>query len=131
MVRKRLLQKMPRIREEMDPPFFFGDPEPEVMLVGWGSNFGIMKEVVEERRGSGLAMLHFSEVFPLPPDGSFDYLGLMRSCPRTICVENNALGQLAMLIKRETGYEFPDSIRRYDGRPFTLESFMEEIDAHG
>ncbi len=48
MVRKRLLLKKPRIREEMEPPFLFGDPKPETLLVGWGSTLGLLKEAVEE-----------------------------------------------------------------------------------
>jgi 2-oxoglutarate ferredoxin oxidoreductase subunit alpha len=48
----------------------------------------------------------------------------------TICVENNATGQFALLMKAETGYEFNGRINRYDGRPFTLETFLGELNAH-
>ena len=47
-----------------------------------------------------------------------------------ICVENNAGGRFSRLYRAETGYEFKASINKYDGRPFTLEELVEEIDGH-
>jgi hypothetical protein len=35
-----------------------------------------------------------------------------------------------MLLQMETGFRFNDLISRYDGRPFTKESLLEEINAH-
>jgi len=34
-------------------------------------------------------------------------------------VENNATGQLAQLIRRETGINITEKILKYNGRPFT------------
>ena len=45
----------------------------------------------------------------------------------TICIENNATGQFARLMKAETGYSFNGFINKYDGRPFTLEELVKEI----
>ena len=97
-----------------------------------------MKEAVDELSNSSrIAMLHFSEIYPFPPQppleggrgegGSFDYLKLLRGAKLTICIENNATGQFARLMKAETGYSFNGFINRYDGRPFTLEELVKEI----
>ncbi len=129
MVQKRLLKKMPAIKAEIDPPTFYGSEKPEVVLVGWGSTYGVMREVVDTEPTRNAALLHFSEIYPFPDTQKFDYLGLLRSAKRTICVEQNAMGKLASLMRSETGFVFDAHVLKYDGRPFTVESLSGEIDA--
>ena len=103
-------------------------PRPGNVLVGWGSIYGVMREAVDElSKSASIAMLHFSEVFPLPGLDRFDYMRLLGSAKRTICIEQNATGQFDRLIKAETGFEFSDHIRKYDGRPFLREELAREV----
>jgi 2-oxoglutarate ferredoxin oxidoreductase subunit alpha len=75
-------------------------------------------------------MLHFSEVFPLPLRKPFDYIGYLGRAKRTICIEQNASGQFARLLRAETGFEFDAQIHRYDGRPFSAAQLIGEINGH-
>jgi len=128
MTEKRLFKKLPRIKEEIEPPMFYGNDRPEVVIVGWGSTFGVMREAVDDLSGENrIAMLHFSELYPFPSSEKFDYLGLLRNASLTICVENNATGQFEQLVRAETGYEFNRNIRKYDGRPFVREELVSRI----
>jgi 2-oxoglutarate ferredoxin oxidoreductase subunit alpha len=77
-----------------------------------------------------IAMLHFSEIFPLPSNQTFDYLEILEKAKTTICIEQNASGQFARLMKTETGFEFTGKINRYDGRPFLVEELLGEISAY-
>lgn len=130
MVDKRLSKKLPNIRSEMAPPLFYGSNNPDIVITGWGSTYGVMKESVDRLSGTrNIAMLHFSEIYPFPSTDKFDYLQVLNNAKATICVENNATGQFARLIRAETGYEFKNAIKRFDGRPFTLEGLSGEIDA--
>lgn len=130
MVEKRLFKKLPRMREEAAPPFLYGDRNPDVVIVGWGSLYGLMREAIDELSKSyGIAMLHFSELYPFPETKQFDYLGLLNRAKLTICVEQNATNQFARLMKTETGYEFGALINKYDGRPFVVESLVKELKA--
>jgi len=125
MVRKRLFEKLPRVREEIAPPLRYGDGDPDVVIAGWGSSYGVMKEAVDSLSGDvNVAMLHFSELSPFPANRDFDYLGFLRNARTTICMENNAGGQFARLMRAETGYEFTGRINKYDGRPFLLEEIL-------
>ena len=45
----------------------------------------------------------------------------LKGAGRVLTVENNASGQLARLLRRETGIKTAGSILKYDGRPFTLD----------
>lgn len=130
MVNKRLFKKLPLLKKEIAPPLFYGHSAPEVVIAGWGSTYGVMKEAVDELSAAWpVAMLHFSEIYPFPSTDKFNYLEGLKKAEMTICVENNATGQLARLIRTETGYIFNKLINRYDGRPFTVESLTGEINA--
>lgn len=149
MVNKRLFKKLPLIRQEIEPPSLYGSSQPEIVVVGWGSTYGVMREVVDAlSRSKNMAMLHFSEIYPFPlteknpsptsfPQGEgakgrveFDYLTLLNKAKLTICIENNASGQFARLMRAETGFEFKYRINKFDGRPFTLEGLSRELDVH-
>jgi 2-oxoglutarate ferredoxin oxidoreductase subunit alpha len=130
MVNKRVFQKHASLRREIEPPLFFGAEEPEVVIVGWGSTYGIMKEVVDVLlKDKAMALLHFSEIYPFPGIEKFDYMSILRKAKKTICIEQNATSQFAQLMKTEKGYEFTEHINRYDGRPFLIEELLGEI--HG
>ncbi len=129
MVSKRLLRKQPQIRKEMAAPFLYGDHNPEVVLAGWGSTYGVLKEAVDELSKTGsVAMLHFSELFPLPAPEGFDYVRFLERAKKTICIEHNATGQFERLLKAETGHRFSSHIRKFDGRPFLREELVREIE---
>jgi 2-oxoglutarate ferredoxin oxidoreductase subunit alpha len=129
MVRKRLFNKLPLIRSEMAPPMLYGNDKPDTVLVGWGSVYGVMKEAVDIlAHDKNIALLHFSEIYPFPSGDSFDYLAILEDADITVCVEQNATGQLARLMRAETGFSFDRQVLRYDGRPFTVETLLGELD---
>ena len=141
MMHKRLFKKIPFIRDEISPPLFYGNSEPDIVIVGWGSTYGAMKEAVDVlSKTKKIAMLHFSEIYPLPSskplpgrekeNKKMNFLEILRNAKKTICIEQNATGQFARLVKVETGYEFDAAINRYDGRPFLLEEMTGELNAH-
>jgi 2-oxoglutarate ferredoxin oxidoreductase subunit alpha len=131
MTRKRYFRKLELLRQEIEPPSLEGHPAPELLLIGYGSTYGVLKEVVAAlAENHAVALLHFSEVWPFPPPDRFDYAGIMRRAARCICVENNASGQFARLLRAEIGFDCLSRINRYDGRPFTIEGLLGEIDAY-
>ncbi|MEW6569638.1 MAG: 2-oxoacid:acceptor oxidoreductase subunit alpha [Nitrospirota bacterium] len=130
MVEKRLLKKLPLIREEIEPPFLYGNSDPEIVITGFGSTFGVLKEAVDHLSGKReIAFLHFTEISPFPLTEKFDYIKILKGAKITICVENNATGQFARMVRSETGHLFDEHIRKNDGRPFLLEELIGELDA--
>ena len=73
-------------------------------------------------------MLHFSEIYPFPLLNQ-KYQDILNKAKTTVCIENNATGQFARLMRAETGYEFKHRINKYDGRPFILDDLIGEINA--
>jgi 2-oxoglutarate ferredoxin oxidoreductase subunit alpha len=130
MVQKRLLKKLPQIKKEIETPLLYGDSSPEIVLVGHGSTYGVMKEIVDiYSKDRKIAMMHFSQIYPFPELDRFDYIEFLKNASTVISVENNASGQFAKLMRTETGFEFTQQILKYDGRPFTIENLKEEVDA--
>lgn len=128
MVEKRLLQKMPALQREISPPQRYGHKSPKILLVGYGSTYGLMREAVDLLSEKvDIALLHFSELWPFPSPETFNFTEIVSRADLAICVENNATGQFARLIRSETGFLFQASIRKFDGRPFLLEPFLGEV----
>lgn len=130
MVEKRLHRKIEPLRREIAPPVLYGREKPEIVLVGYGSTYGVLKETVDVLRDAhSIAMLHFSEVWPFPLTDGFDYLRALAGARHTLCVELNATGQFARLLHAESGFVCSGRINRYDGRPFTTDELAAEVHA--
>jgi 2-oxoglutarate ferredoxin oxidoreductase subunit alpha len=125
MVDKRL-RKGDGIRSEITPPEFKGEKKPELLLVSWGSSKGAVEEAASKIRSQGkkIATLHFSQVWPMVPDQVLKYL---EQAKRTFCIESNATGQLAQLIRRETGFLIEKNILRYDGLAITPQYILRNL----
>jgi 2-oxoglutarate ferredoxin oxidoreductase subunit alpha len=125
MVEKRL-RKREGLRSEVIPPEMEGKENPDVLLVSWGSSKGAVEEAASRLRSTRqrVATLHFSQVWPLVPEQFMSYL---ESARQVVSVEGNAFGQLARLIRRETGFHIDKRALRYDGLPLTPESILLEL----
>lgn len=75
-------------------------------------------------RGIRTATLHFSQVWPLVSE---HFMGYLQEAKEVVCVEGNATGQLARLIRRETGFHIRNRVLRYDGLPITPEFILREL----
>ena len=125
MVDKRL-RKEKGIRAEVVPPDIDGAESPDLLLVSWGSSKGAVQEAASFMRSDGkrVATLHFSQVWPLIPE---HFMSHLESASQVVSIEGNALGQLARLIRRETGFEIKKQVLRYDGLPMTPESILRQL----
>jgi 2-oxoglutarate ferredoxin oxidoreductase subunit alpha len=117
MMLKRL-RKLDGMKDEIGPPRTYGPQKAETVLISWGSTYGAMQEAMDILRGEGLDvnLVHLNELWPFPSEAISDVLDQAR---RSFVVENNATGQLARLIRSETGKEVTGLISKFDGRPFT------------
>lgn len=126
MVNKRL-RKANGIRSEVISPTFVGESNPDFLFVCWGSSKGSVEEstTILNSNGTKASMLHFSQVWPMIPEQFLHYL---EDAKQVVCVESNATGQLAQLIRRETGFNIEKKILRYDGLaitpPYILRNFL-------
>jgi 2-oxoglutarate ferredoxin oxidoreductase subunit alpha len=125
MVEKRM-RKEAGIRSEVVPPHFEGPDNPQLLLVSWGSSKGAVEEAAQRllSEGTSAASLHFSQVWPMVAE---QFLPRLEAAQEVICVEGNFSGQLAQLIRRETGFTVHRRISRYDGLAITPEYILREL----
>jgi 2-oxoglutarate ferredoxin oxidoreductase subunit alpha len=60
--------KIAALQKTLKTPQVFGDPEGDLLVVGWGSTKGAIEEAVERMRGEGLKVssLHLTFIQPMP-----------------------------------------------------------------
>jgi 2-oxoglutarate ferredoxin oxidoreductase subunit alpha len=120
MVQKRL-GKLDEIKTRLLTPELFGAQNYKFLIVGWGSNYGVIKEVIKTFEDT--AFLYFKQVYPLHPSVK----QFMQKAEKTVVVENNATAQFANLIRLETGEEFDFKVLKYNGMPFSTEELQTKL----
>jgi 2-oxoglutarate ferredoxin oxidoreductase subunit alpha len=60
--------KIAALQKTLKTPPVFGDPEGDLLVVGWGSNKGVIEEAVERMRDEGckVSSLHLTFIQPMP-----------------------------------------------------------------
>ena len=78
----------------------YGAPNPEIALIGWGSEEGVVRESVEQATAAGLKVgaLHPKILWPFPSEILNSYLS--NGTRRVIVPELNYSGQFAALLKQ-------------------------------
>jgi len=125
MMLKRL-KKLDGLRSELGRPRLHQEPQAEMTLVGWGSTYGAIKEAASllENEGVKANVLHLNELWPFPVE---TVTSILSGDEKNVIIESNATGQLARLIRAETGIKADKSIFKFDGRPFSPEYIVREL----
>ncbi len=126
MVDKRA-RKLEKLKEELLEPEFTGEERFDILLIGWGSMYGPIKEAVEmlnEGATGKYAALVFGDVYPLPQKL---LIKKAAQAKQIINVEQNSTGQLAQLIREQTGITCSASVLKYDGRQLAPEEIAQRV----
>ena len=122
MVEKRL-KKLEGIKKDVIEPELVGSGNYKILVVGWGSTYGAIKEALETIGNENIAFLHFKQVYPLH-ESTLKYL---EKAQKTIIFENNATSQFGNLIKQITGFKIHEEALKYNGMPFSVEEVTERL----
>jgi 2-oxoglutarate ferredoxin oxidoreductase subunit alpha len=130
MVDKRN-SKLDGIRQELEVPKVEAEAEveTETLVFCFGSTRGVVAEAVARLRDKGrkVGMVHLASVWPFPAKA---VARIAADGPAVVTVEQNYSGQLAQLLLQECGLRAAGTVRRYDGRQFTVaevEAGLEEL----
>ena len=122
---KKRMQRLEQMRTEVQEPWFFGQTDPEILLLAWGSSAGPVREAIELlEEDYSIGALVFGDIYPLPTKLLMD---LKSNVTMLINVEQNATGQLASLIRQEALIACTHSILRYDGRPMSGQYISDKV----
>jgi len=97
MVRVRA-RKVAGIAQEIPPTAVHGPASGDLLVLGWGSTFGSIREAVNNAQAKGLAVshVHLRYLNPLPPD-----LGDILARFKKVLIPEMNLGQLVRIIRAE------------------------------
>ncbi len=133
MMKKRLRKFNYLNDDEIESVILSGKSQAKITLIGWGSTFGSINEAREMLQNKGLDVnhLHFNKLWPFPAE---KLNNILQSTALSFVIENNASGQLAHLIRAETGRSVNGRILKYDGRPFAASDItpavLKEVENH-
>ena len=117
-------QKIERIADDFEPIEPYGDPDGELLVLGWGGTYGSIFTAVGNARKAGkkVSALHIRHINPMPKN-----LGdILKRFKRVLVPELN-LGQLRMII-RSRYLADARGLNKVQGRPFLVEEIDQAID---
>lgn len=127
MTRKQMMdkrmRKIPVIKSELPEPTLYGPKNAKTTIVCWGSQKGPVIDAIHDINNgkSKINALHYSYILPLRERK----LRALAKKNNLIAVENNYSGQLAKLIKGETGIDIKSRITKYVGTPFFKDELVQ------
>jgi 2-oxoglutarate/2-oxoacid ferredoxin oxidoreductase subunit alpha len=123
MIRTRA-RKVARMAQEIPPTEVFGDADGgDLVVVGWGSTFGPIREAVKQVREKGrkVSHLHLRYLNPLPRD----FEEQMRKFKQVMVAEMN-MGQLLKMIRADYLID-AFGFNKIQGRPFKVSELVTRI----
>ncbi len=124
MVEKRLNKKLKLLRKVAFEPELIGDKDYEILVVGWGSNYSVIKEALETIDRKDIAFLFFKQVYPLNPK----VVSHLQKAKMTISIENNATAQFAKLLHTELNFSVDKTFLKFNGLPFSVEEVKKYLE---
>jgi 2-oxoglutarate/2-oxoacid ferredoxin oxidoreductase subunit alpha len=128
--RRRKLQKL---AEELPVPQVYGPPEGNILLVGWGSTQGPIREAVDRARAAGdsVSSLNLRHISPLPPGLDNIFAGFNH----IIVVEMNdeglyGYGQLAGILRARFCLPKIGGLNKTDGLTWRVREILERAKTH-
>ncbi len=125
--------KLVALAKELPAPPVHGDAEGDVLVIGWGSTFGPIKESVDRLRTEGhkAAAMHIRHLHPMA-----DAIGpILDNYKVIIVVEMNdyglyGMGQLATLLRARYCKPNIKSVCKTDGLAFRIREIVTGVEKH-
>ncbi|WP_053240553.1 2-oxoacid:acceptor oxidoreductase family protein [Pyrobaculum islandicum] len=118
---ERRMAKLKLIESEISPEekvLYFGPQDAKRVIVGWGSVKPAVLTALEELKDVGF--LYVKMLYPYPVELVKKYL----QGRETLFIENNYLGQLAMITQMFAGIEPTAVAVKFNGRPITTDDVI-------
>jgi 2-oxoglutarate ferredoxin oxidoreductase subunit alpha len=127
VIRKKTVEKrykkLELIKKAAIPPELIGNDDFDFLIIGWGSNYYLIKEALENLNQDNVAYLYFKQVYPLHSSIT-EYVNKAK---KIIAIENNPTGQFSKLVELETHSKIDAIILNYSGYVFSVEDLYRKI----
>lgn len=118
-------EKIAGISKDIEPLTVYGDKDADLLVLGWGSTFGVIRHSIDELRRSGakIACTHLRHLNPYPPN-----LGtILKQYKRVLLPENNS-GQLCHELRAHYLVDI-EKFNKIQGLPFTADEIRTKINS--
>jgi 2-oxoglutarate ferredoxin oxidoreductase subunit alpha len=116
-------EKVARIAEDIPELEVHGEPEGDLLVLGWGSTLGSITGAVQRAQAAGLSVsrAHLRHLNPFPKN-----LGDVLSRFKRVLVPEMNSGQLSLLLRARYLKDI-QSFGKVEGRPFTRQEIQDRI----
>jgi len=123
---EKRMKKGIALKNALPEPELYGSPEPEILLVGWGSTKSVIVDALQsdDLKDKNIGYLHYRYLWPLKTE---KLSTLAKTAKKVILIEGNYQGQLGLLTKQECGLAIETKILKYDGRPFFVDEMIKKL----
>ncbi len=113
------MRKLSAVSDRFDTPVAYTGTHDhaDLLVIGVNSTRGTISEAIPRLEADGVKVNH-AQIRLLHPFPSDELKPLMDRADKVVVVENNATGQLANIIRLNTGAAHIENILKYDGNPF-------------
>ena len=118
--RQKKMELLSREIEDHSPVVVSGDRRATTGLLCWGSNKGVCSEAGEQL---GLRVVRPKIIHPFP---TREFAAAMEGVTEIYAAETNETAQFARYAG-QFGYKTKRNVLKYDGRPFTVEELVREL----
>lgn len=137
-IREQMMEKRARKHDQAarEIPFdeklrVYGDAGSSFTVVSWGSNKGALLDALARLESDGVnaRLLQLRILWPFP---AAELSPLLAAADPIVVVESTHSGQLAALMREQTGYACDHLVVKYSGRPFSgeaLHKVLREVNA--
>ena len=104
----------------------YGEPHPDIGIIGWGSTEGVIREAVQmaQAKGYSVGALHPKILYPQP---LAKLKAFMEGTKAIIIPEVNYTGQFATALRKRFAYDFIQ-LNKCIGLPFTPKEIFDKIE---
>jgi 2-oxoglutarate ferredoxin oxidoreductase subunit alpha len=116
-------EKIERIANDIPDLEVYGDEEGDLLVLGWGSTYGVNRTAVQRARAAGkkVSQAHLKHLNPFPKNTG----EVLKRFKKVLVPENN-MGQLSLLIRGKYLVD-AEGLHRVTGRPFTISEVEAKI----
>jgi 2-oxoglutarate ferredoxin oxidoreductase subunit alpha len=116
-------EKIERIANDIPELEVYGDDEGDLLVLGWGSTYGVNRTAVQRARTAGkkVSQAHLKHLNPFPKNTG----DVLKRFKKVLVPENN-MGQLTLLIRGKYLVD-AEGFHRVTGRPFTISEVEAKI----
>ncbi len=120
-LRQQKIDRIPVPDLEVD-----GDPDADLLIVGFGGTYGHLHAAMDEMRSEGkkVALAHFKYINPLPKNTA----EVLRKYPKVVVAEQN-MGQLAAYLRMKVDGFVPKQFNQVKGQPFVVAELVSAFNA--